>query len=106
MAYLCSEPKCPEQLDRAGRCPKHRAEYEAKRGTTTQRGYGSDHQATRAQWAPQVRTGLVECWRCHELILPTEEWDLGHDDADRSITRGPEHARRCNRAAAGRMAAH
>ena len=26
-------------------------------------------------------------------------WDLGHDDYDRSIYRGPEHAR-CNRSAA------
>jgi hypothetical protein len=34
--------------------------------------------------------------------MADEPWDLGHDDHDRSITRGPEHRDRCNRAAAGR----
>jgi hypothetical protein len=43
-----------------------------------------------------VAAGLVDCWRCGERILPGAKWDLGHDDLDRSITRGPEH-RLCNR---------
>jgi hypothetical protein len=29
-------------------------------------------------------------------ILPGQDWDLGHDDYDRSRYTGPEH-RRCNR---------
>ena len=68
---------------------------------TAARGYGSVHQAIRKQWARQVLTGTVECWRCRELIRAGEAWDLGHDDADRTLYCGPEH-RACNRATAQR----
>ena len=68
---------------------------------TAARGYGHTHQQLRRQWAPQVATGTVECWRCRELIDADAPWDLGHDDADRGFYRGPEH-RRCNRATARR----
>jgi hypothetical protein len=70
-------------------------------GTTTERGYGHDHQRERARWAPLVAAGQVICWRCGYRIPPGSLWDLGHDDQDRSVYRGPEH-RRCNRAAAAR----
>lgn len=40
------------------------------------------------------------CWRCDNPIDP-KNWDLGHDDWDRSIYRGPE-CPSCNRSAAGR----
>lgn len=73
-----------------------------RRATTTQRGYGSGHKRMRAQWAPKVATGTVTCWRCGELIAPDDPWDLGHDDDDRSIYRGPEHAGPCNRSAAAK----
>lgn len=59
--------------------------------STTQRGYGSAHQAERRRWVPLVNAGLVNCWRCGKLIIPGTPWDLGHDDFDRSIYRGPEH---------------
>lgn len=72
-----------------------------RRGNTTARGYGSHHQRTRAQWAPHVAAGLVDCWRCGKRIPPGAPWDLGHDDHNRAIYRGPEH-RGCNRATAGR----
>ena len=45
--------------------------------------------------------GYLTCWRCGDKILRGEPFDLGHDDDDRTITRGPEHANRCNRRAAG-----
>jgi hypothetical protein len=50
------------------------------------------------------KPGTVRCWRCHELIThdPTKRgggWVIGHDDWNRSITRGPEH-QRCNELAA------
>lgn len=70
-------------------------------GRTTSRGYGTAHQQLRAFWQPLVTTGTVTCWRCQQPITPTEPWDLGHDDTDRTLYRGPEHANRCNRAAAG-----
>lgn len=69
--------------------------------TTTEAGYGHAHQAEREAWRPEVEAGHVTCWRCHTPIHPLALWDLGHDDHDRSITRGPEH-RACNRAAAAR----
>jgi hypothetical protein len=58
---------------------------------TAARGYGGPHQKLRKWWAPRVATGQVLCWRCGHPIRPGEAWDLGHDDHDRSIYRGPEH---------------
>jgi hypothetical protein len=61
--------------------------------------YGEAHRKVRKRWAPKVRAGKVRCARCGEPILPTEKWDLDHDDDDPSERRylGPSH-RRCNRA--------
>ena len=67
--------------------------------STAQRGYGYSHQTLRRYWTPYVNAGFVTCWRCNCLIQPGTAWDLGHDDDDRSIYRGPEHAY-CNRSAA------
>ena len=95
---------CPHLIPPGTRyCPTHQAAYDARRGTSTARGYGQAHRTTRAAWAPLVQAGGVRCWRCGQLIEPGEPFDLGHDDHDRSITRGPEH-QRCNRSAAGRSA--
>jgi hypothetical protein len=58
---------------------------------TVARGYGHLHQKLRAEWAPRVAAGRVNCWRCGRLIRPGEPWDLGHDDNDRTLYRGPEH---------------
>ena len=69
--------------------------------STTARGYGTAHQQERKRWEPQVAAVFVRCWRCGGAIPPGTPWDLGHDDYDRSIYRGPEH-RRCNRGAAAR----
>src|SRR5215831_17366447 len=71
------------------------------RATTTQRGYGRGHQGVRSQYEPLVLAGRVACARCGEPILPTDRWDMGHVDGDRSRYAGPEHAR-CNRATSGR----
>lgn len=68
--------------------------------STTERGYGAEHQALRRSWKPAVATGRV---RCHakvclmptRLIDPAEPWDLGHTE-DRADWTGPEH-RTCNR---------
>jgi hypothetical protein len=69
-----------------------------KPASTTDRGYGWQHQKIRQQWAPLVAAGGVTCWRCGRLIEAGQLWDLGHSDHDRTTYTGPEH-RRCNRAA-------
>jgi len=75
-----------------------------KSGSTAQRGYGSAHQRLRKRLEPIVASGQAECWRCGLPIQPGQEWDLGHDDEDRSIYRGPEHARRADCPAGGNRA--
>lgn len=73
------------------------------RGNTTARGYGSAHQKLRAEVKKIVDRGEAYCWRCGGFIPPGAPFDLGHDDQDRSVYRGPEHTR-CNRATSGRRA--
>jgi hypothetical protein len=68
------------------------------------RGYGPAHRAHRRRLIPIVAAGLAHCSRCGDPIVPGEDWDLGHDDWDRTIYIGPEH-RRCNRSAAGKKSA-
>jgi len=72
--------------------------------TTTQRGYGADHQRLRARLTPDVDAGLVDCWRCGQPIEPGTPWDLGHDDHDRTQYRGPEHALRTGHCPGNRAA--
>lgn len=82
-------------------------------GKTAARGYGAAHQRSRREWEPLVKAGGVACWRCGRPIVDgkirtargkvVSSWHVGHDDHDRSITRGPEHIL-CNLAAAGRKA--
>ena len=76
----------------------------ATQRSTTQRGYGADHQQLRKRyWAPKVRAGNIDCARCGQRIAPGQPWDLGHTD-DRSAWTGPEHAS-CNRSAGGKNGA-
>jgi hypothetical protein len=70
-------------------------------GSTTARGYGTEHKRIRAKWKPIVDAGQANCWRCGQWLDPSKPWDLGHDDHDRTIYRGPE-CRPCNRATKGR----
>ena len=97
---------CPAITDQS-RCPSCRSKRERTRGTPAERGYDQAHKAERARLAPLVATGSVKCWRCGGYIAAGSPWDLGHDDRDRTVHRGPEHVgRECpeggNRATAGR----
>ena len=70
-----------------------------RRGTTTQRGLGRDHQKLRASWKPYVEAGMVQCHAVECLmssrwITPGSTWHLGHTP-DRTGWTGPEHAK-CN----------
>jgi hypothetical protein len=93
------DPPCPTRTlvaarpgsKQASRCPPCQAQWQANRGTTTQRGYGTQHRQLRAQViATYDPTDL--CWRCLEPLGPDPTvLDLGHTD-DRLGYMGLEHA--------------
>lgn len=103
---VCRIPKCPTLVDAdayRGLCDVHRKATDKARGTRKQRGYGTAHQQQRATYVQAIKDGhQCLCWRCGQPITDPADLHLGHDDNDRSITRGPEHSRRCNLSAAGR----
>ena len=95
-------PRCTQAVQR----PRWR-QRQRQRPTTSEAGYGSEHQRLRKAIAEQLAQGeAAGCWRCGQAITAGMAWDLGHDDADRSIVRGAEHSN-CNRATmrAGRATA-
>lgn len=85
---------------------------DATRGSSTERGYGADHQAERREWVPIVATGTVQCRRAPfglcvadaPTIAPFDEWHLGHPDAACPAPKAPEHMV-CNAGAPKRHAA-
>jgi hypothetical protein len=79
-------------------------------GSTTQRGYGTGHQAERARWQARLDRGETTPCHSHHCLHPGQpidpdpsQWDLGHN-ADRTAWTGPEHID-CNRSAGGRNGA-
>ena len=100
---VCAQPGCPA-LQPETRCLDHRREQEQARGSRQQRGYGAAHEQLRADYQRRMNRGeTFDCWRCDDQIDP-EHWQLGHDDHDRSIYRGPECVP-CNLATSGRRPA-
>ena len=98
---VCAEPGCPA-LTRSTRCTEHTRQRDHARGTRQQRGYDAEHDRLRAAYQRRMDAGeRFTCWRCGRDLEPGAPWDLGHDDLDRSIHRGPEHVA-CNRPTASR----
>jgi hypothetical protein len=87
-------PHCHRRRPIGQRCPTCTSRRGAS--TTTGRGYGSQHQKLRAQWAPIVALGNMPCARCGQVIKRGQPWDLGHVPGSRTRYRGPEHES-CNR---------
>jgi len=75
-----------------------------KQGSTSKRGYGTNHQKIRKSLEPLVASGQATCWRCQQPIHPTQQWDLGHDDLDKTKYQGPEHALKKDCTAGGNRA--
>ena len=91
---------CPTIIPTGNRCPTCARRNDKARGTRQQRGYDATHDRLRRHYTNRMNTGeTFTCWRCGDPI--TGPFDLGHDDHDRSIYRGPEHPA-CNRATNGR----
>lgn len=76
------------------------------RATTTDRGYGNQHQQERERLRPHVERGETHCTEpiClmpDRWIEPGTPWDLAHDRANPGCYHGPAHAK-CNRAEGAR----
>jgi hypothetical protein len=87
---------CQRLLPASGFGAHLRMHEDARRPSSSARGYGSTHQTRRSAVARDVAEGTL-CARCGQPILPGQAWDLGHTD-DRTGYSGPEHAT-CNRGA-------
>lgn len=95
---------CPRILTRGERrCTEHAREYEARRGSPSERGYDAQHRALRARWQVRIDNGeVVRCATCSVQLLG-RAWDLGHE-TDRTRYRGPECIP-CNRGDGGKRGA-
>lgn len=97
----CPTRGCPRIITGTARyCPDHARAYETRRGTPTQRGYGTTHRTLRAAWQLRIDAGeRVTCATCPVRITGSA-WDLGHDHVSGGYL-GPQ-CERCNRSEAGR----
>ena len=88
---VCATPGCPTLVKRdayRGLCDECKRKRDRERGTTTQRGYGHEHQQERASYVTRMQRGeTVRCWRCNVALTP-ETLHLDHTD-DRTSYRGP-----------------
>lgn len=87
-------------LTDGGRCAEHARAHDKARGTRQQRGYGAEHQRTRAELLPQAYG--QPCPHCGERMWPDQALHLDHTD-DRSGYIGMCHST-CNLSRAGKAA--
>lgn len=73
---ICKVGGCPKRAVRDGFCEKDAQARDLSRGTTTQRHYGSAHQATRAALLPKARN--TPCPICGRLMRWWHPLDLHH----------------------------
>lgn len=101
----CPGQRCPTILTGTERyCPTHAREYETRRGTPVQRGYGAEHRALRAEWQQRIDAGeIVMCADGCGTPITGRTWHLGHAE-DRSAYLGPQTVR-CNTEDGGRRGA-
>jgi hypothetical protein len=88
-------------LTNGSRCPN----CQPQRDTTTERGYGNQHQQERDRLKPIVDAGQgicqeTICLKPSRWIPPGTPWDLAHDHINGGY-RGPAH-RGCNRSEGAR----
>ena len=85
------------------RCPRHAKAYEQRRGSSTERGYGSAHQRARAAWQRRIDDGEhVVCATC-PTVITGRMWQLGHDHVNGGYL-GPQCVP-CNASDGGRRGA-
>lgn len=99
----CPGHRCPIIVQPPRKyCDAHAREYEARRGTSTQRGYGAAHQRARAKVQARIDAGeIVRCVDC-SVRLHGHAWDMGHVDGTRTRYKGPQCIP-CNRRAGGKI---
>lgn len=101
---VCASPGCGALIPRGARgrlCPSHARAADRARGSSTARGYGTEHRARRATVAAALAAGAaIRCARCGSPITAADDWHLDHAD-DRTRYLGPSHAA-CNTAAGAR----
>ena len=69
IATPCRTPRCPHVAGRSGLCAGHARDYERRRGTAAQRGYGAAHR----QWRAAVLARDPICKDCGKA--PSTEAD-------------------------------
>lgn len=86
-------------LTEGGYCTRCTRDREQARGTRQERGYDAAYDEARRVYERRMARGEVfTCWRCAELGRPHPvdpspgAWQLGHDNDDRTIIRGPQCA--------------
>ena len=77
----CPGKGCPTIITNGARyCPTHAREYEQRRGTRQQRGYGHEHQMLRAEWQRRIDSGeVITCADGCGTRITGRDWQLGHD---------------------------
>lgn len=93
---VCAFTRCPKLVQPNERyCNEHKRLISKARGTTTQRGYGHQHQKLRHEWEIRIAHGAQPtCPRCHQPIRFGQPWQLDHN-RQRTGWLGPSHTR-CN----------